>query len=255
MRPLRLTAVFALAAALAPALAWGQVSQEVLRDLQNQAMIHRGTENEVRQKTSEQANAAPPKPAAGPYLLPYWTRGTLKPYGDAATRAWLKYEPLSGQLYSRSATDEPQPVNTDALREFSVGDSLLGTRRTYRRYLDARLADATLRTAFFEVRHEAGGGGSALLCRRTFSQRHPGPTPWPRHRREPKPATYEEQVRYFIKDGRTNSIGAVTLEPAPVLAALSPARQPALAAYVRREGLNLAREADVGRLLAYYDTL
>jgi len=44
-------------------------------------------------------------------------------------------------------------VDTDLLREFTVGDSLLGLRLTFRRYLNAGWLKPSLRTAFYKVHY------------------------------------------------------------------------------------------------------
>ena len=180
--------------------------------------------------------------------LPYWTQGTLRPYAGAASRAWLLYDAHRQQLVRRSAAGGPETVNTDELREFSVGDSLLGTHRLYRRYLEARLANPALRTAFFEVRHDAGR--AALVCQRAvYEYAHM------ENGKRTNPEKLKETVRYFIKDNGNNIVAVGSLRPEAVLAALGTAHGAALTAYARQQRLELNRERDVIRLLTYYDTL
>jgi len=187
-------------------------------------------------------------PTATFYPLPYWTQGTLRPYAGVASRAWLLYNAHHQQLVRRSAAGGPETVNTDELQEFSVGDSLLGTHRLYRRYLSARLANPALRTAFFEVRHDAGR--AALVCQRAvYEYAHM------KNGKRRNPEKLEETVRYFIKDTGNNIVAVGSLRPEAVLAALGTAHGAALAAYARQQRLELSRERDVIRLLTYYDTL
>ena len=191
--------------------------------------------------------AATDKPPVAPpifYPVPYWTRGILQPYSGAVSRPWLKFDATTQQLYSRSATDEPEPINMAVLKAFAVGDSLLETRQVYRRYLNARLENAALRTAFFEVRYDSGR--TVLLCRRVITEkiahRHGG-------------AARHEKVNYFLKEGTSNLIVPLELNRNALLAALQPVHRPALAAYAGKQALRLNRERDVIRLIAYYDTL
>ena len=193
------------------------------------------------------SNSAPSPISATFYPVPYWTQGLIRPYTGPAARPWLKYNAITQQLVARSASGEMEAVNTEALREFVVGDSLLGTRRVYRRYLDARLENAALRTAFFEVRYDAGR--TALLCHRvvieTFnSQMRP-------QSGTPKP---QERVRYFIKD-TTNRLIPVVLTQESILKALGTEYGATLAAYASRKRLKFSRESDMILLLAHYDTL
>ena len=191
--------------------------------------------------------AATDKPPVAPpvfYPVPYWTRGILQTYTGTVSRPWLKFDAVNQQLYSRSAADEPEAVNMVNLRAFAVGDSLMETRRVYRRYLNARLKDAALRTAFFEVRYDAGR--TTLLCHRVVAERVA-------HRHGS--ADRSERATYFLKEPNSNLLVPVALNQKAVLAALRPVHRLALAAYAGEKSLQLNRERDVIRLLAYYDGL
>jgi len=183
------------------------------------------------------------------YLFVGWTQGLLQPYGSGAPqRAWLKYNAFSHQLISRSQVGEAEivkVVDMDLLREFTIGDSLLGLRLTYRRYLNARVSKAALRAAFFEVHYDAGK--TALLCRRAHTPGLPqaGPGGF---------SGSKDVLSYFLKTP-DNRIVPVNLRPAEVLAALGTAPAAAATAYAQQQQLDLRRETDVVRLLAYCDTL
>ena len=185
-------------------------------------------------------------PAAPPVFYPvlYWTRGILQTYTGAVSRPWLKFDIINQQLYSRSAADEPEAVNMADLRAFAVGDSLSGTRHVYRRYLNARLENAALRTAFFEVRYDAGR--TVLLCYRVIAEGVANGQ---------GSAARRERITYFIKAANGNLIVPVELNQRAVLTALKPVHKSALAAYADEKALKLSRERDVIRLLAYYDGL
>jgi len=181
------------------------------------------------------------------YLFPQWTQGVLRPYTGAPQRAWLKYNAVDRQLIYRTFVGEVEivkVVNTDLLREFSVGDSLRGQRLTFRRYLAARVAKPALRKAFFEVHYDVGK--TALLCQRTHIVRAAdlgGTLPGTR-----------DVLAYFLKT-TDNRLTPVKLGSAPFLAALGSAHAEALAAYVRAQQLDLRRETDAVRLLVYHDSL
>ena len=193
--------------------------------------------------------AVPSAPKYG-YPVSYWTRGLLRPYAGPSSRPWLLYDAIDLQLYTRSSDgDRVEVVRTDGLREFSVGDSLLGSRRTYRRYLNARLADPTLRTAFFEVRYDLGG--SALLCQRNILVMDPHTLQNVRKGTTRAPA----RIIYFLKIADNNTLTPVALREDAVFAALGTAHKAELAAYARLKRLKLDRENDVITLLAYLDTL
>lgn len=187
-------------------------------------------------------------PRAELYLFPYWTQGVLRPYTGAPQRAWLKYNAVDRQLIYRTFVGEVEVVkvvDTDLLREFSVGDSLRGQRLTFRRYLNARVAKPALRKTFFEVHYDAGK--TALLCQRTHLVRplaeQGGALPGTR-----------DVLAYFLKT-TDNRLTPVKLGSAPLLTALGSAHAEALAAYARTQQLDLRREADAVRLLAYHDSL
>ncbi|MBF9239708.1 hypothetical protein I2I05_20110 [Hymenobacter sp. BT683] len=181
------------------------------------------------------------------HMLPYWTRGTVLPYSGPAEHPWLKYDLVFNKLVSRLPSGESSQVDLDNIKEFSLGDSLLRTQRTYRRYLNARIENPALRLAFFEVRYDAGR--AALLCRRSVSEVSDN------SQRGRNSALRQRVVTtYFIKTP-DNNLALVTLAEPAVLAALGPTHAAPMAAYIHRKRLKLTDEADVVELLAYYDTL
>ncbi|MDO7849466.1 hypothetical protein Q5H92_24085 [Hymenobacter sp. M29] len=183
------------------------------------------------------------------YLFVGWTQGLLQPYGNGAPqRAWLKYNAFSHQLISRAyvrETEVVKVVDMDLLREFTIGDSLLGLRLTYRRYLNARVLKASLRSAFYEVHYDAGK--TALLCQRSHTRGLPqaGAGGF---------SGSKDILSYFLKTP-DNRIVPVNLRPAEVLAALGAPHATAATTYAQQQQLDLHRENDVVRLLAYCDTL
>ncbi|MBF9142323.1 hypothetical protein [Hymenobacter properus] len=193
-------------------------------------------------------NSKPVIPTSNLYLFPLWTMGVLRPYSGAPTRTWLKYNAVDRQLITYTTVkgvEVVKVVDTDLLREFSVGDSLLGQRLTFRRYLNARVNKPSLRKAFFEVHYDAGR--TALLCRRTHMVSLVQAD-------LKTSSTARDVLAYFLKTP-DNQIKPVHLAPEPLLAALGPEHADVLAAYAQQQQLDLRREADVVRLLAYCDTL
>ena len=243
MRVLLLFSLFALpAAALAQDYNPARTAAAATRQSLDEVLANRDLQ--------AQREAAKPKPAplidGSRWVAPYWTRGRLVPIVGAPSRPWLKYDVAAQRLLTRTADEAPQLVDTNPLREFSVGDSLLGTRRTFRRYLRARVADPALRTVFFEVCYDAGR--SALLRRRryTFFPKEPGTTV--------RRGAQRETIVFFVADA-AHTLTPVKLTPEAILAALAPTHHAALTAYARQQRLKLDREPDIIRLLTYYDTL
>jgi hypothetical protein len=184
-----------------------------------------------------------------PLLLPYWVRGTVKMNSGTVPRPLLKYDLAGERLLWRRPTGDSLELNTSEVTEFSLNDSLRGKTYTYRRYLDAKIESLPLRTAFFEVRYDAGH--AALLRRRNrvlfrgnnspSLAGHPGDK-------------WMETTTYFVK--RTdNVVEPIRLNSKSILAALGKDKAPALTAYATREHLNLTEETDVIKLLQYYGTL
>ncbi|OGX85757.1 hypothetical protein [Hymenobacter glacialis] len=181
-------------------------------------------------------------------MLPYWTRGTVQPYAGPATRPWLKYDLVFENLTYRLPSGEPEQVDLNNIREFTLGDSLLKTQRTYRRYLNARIENPALRLAFFEVRYDAGQ--TALLCRRSLVENAV------HTRGSQRSGQFQQRVvtKYFIKTP-DNRLTPTELTQEAVLAALDSPHAVAVAAHIKQKRLKLTEEADVVELLAYYDTL
>ena len=170
----------------------------------------------------------------GPYLFPEWTLGKLSPYVGPPTWAWVKYNLFDHQLISGTIVDNilvVKPIDTDLLRQFTLGDSARGLAIVLRRYVNLRIAKPSLRTAFFEVHYDSGR--TALLCQRYV-------------------VASGSVLRYYLK-AEGNTLTPISLKAQSVLAALGSAQASALATYAREHALNLTRESDVVRLLQYYD--
>ena len=183
------------------------------------------------------------------FLLPYWTRGTVKMTSGTVPQPWLKYDLHGDHLLWRRPSGDSLELNTSAMTEFSLGDSLRGTRYLYRRYLDARIRELPLRTAFFEVRYDAGR--SALLRKRSRTLFHTNNGPSLAGRSSDR---WVETSDFYLKNA-DNTIEPIRLNAKAVLAVLGKAKAPALQAYITRESLDLSAEADLVKLLTYYDTL
>lgn len=185
-----------------------------------------------------------------PLLLPYWTRGRVLTSNGPVNAVWLKYNLASGQLLWRRPAGDSLEINTIGVIEFTLGDSLHRGKTTFRRYLTARTQNLALRTAFFEVVYDAGK--SALLCQRTkeltqLGSSSPSLT-------AARPPSWRGQSQFFIK--RTDNIlSPVRLTEKSILAALAAPSAPALTTYAKQNHLSFRQEADVAKLLAYYDTL
>lgn len=184
-----------------------------------------------------------------PFVTPAWTLGRVQTVNGPVQKVWLKYDLSTDQLLWRRPAGDSLELNTAQIREFVLGDSLKGSRVVVRRYLNARIESLPLRTAFFEVRYDAGK--SALLSQRTKRVVRSGGGP---SLTEGRPPRWQESTEYFLKR-HDNVILPVRLGEKNVLEALGNDQAPALAAYVKRERLTLRKDADVARLLAYYDTL
>lgn len=183
------------------------------------------------------------------FLLPYWTRGTVKMTTGTVPRPWLKYDVAGERLLWRRPTGDSLELNTNEVTEFSLGDSVHGKTYTYRRYLAAKIENLALRTAFFEVCYD--DGHAALLRRRNRVLFHGNNGPSLAGRPGDK---WIETITYFIK--RTdNVVEPVRLNAKSILAALGKEKAPTLTAYATREHLKLSGEMDVVKLLKYYDTL
>ncbi|MDO7887471.1 hypothetical protein [Hymenobacter cheonanensis] len=207
----------------------------------------------ISQRLAEKKGVRPPAEAevrGTPLLLPYWTRGRVVTSTGPVSAVWLKYNLASGQLLWRRPAGDSLEINTAGVTEFTLGDSLRGSRATFRRYLAARIENPALRTAFFEVLYDAGK--SALLCQRTKALTHMG-TASP-SLTAAAPPSWRGQSQFFIKRA-DNAVVPIRLAEKSVLEAVGMGLAPALVAYARQNRLSFKQEADVAKLLAYYDTL
>ena len=184
-----------------------------------------------------------------PFLIPFWTRGNVRMTTGTVPNPWLKYDVAGNRLLWRRPTGDSLELNTNAMTEFSFGDSLRGERHVFRRYLTSKIADPLLRTAFFEVGYDAGR--SALLKRRTRLLHHDSTQP---NLTAKGTSKWQENTLFYLR--RTDDvIEPIRLTPKAVLAALGKNNVPVLQAYMARENLDLSTETDVVKLLKYYDTL
>lgn len=184
-----------------------------------------------------------------PFLLPYWTRGNVKMTTGTVPNPWLKYDVAGDRLLWRRPAGDSLELDTNSMTEFSLGDSARGEKHLYRRYLTSRMADPLLRTAFFEVGYDAGR--SALLKRRTRLLYHDSNRPSLTTNNVSK---WQDGTMYYLKRA-DNVIEPIRLSSKAVLAVLGKAQAPALQAYITRENLDLSTEADLVKLLKYYDSL
>lgn len=241
MRRFLLTLLSALAATAAPAqVLINQAKPTNLEYLNRELALGKGQVTEAVRGSS--------------FVLPHWAPGRILMLNGATKAADLKFDLADNRLLWRRPAGDSLELFTEQIREFSLGDSLgaapLGGRYVFRRYLDARIRDYPLRTQFFEVCYdEAGPAG--LLRQRTRTVLSGSASPSLTRRRS---ATWGEQSVYFLRLPG-NVIEPVRLTDKAVLAALGPARAAALTAYVAQQGLRLSQEADVVRLLRYYNAL
>ena len=185
-----------------------------------------------------------------PFVSPYWTLGSVQTLKGPVPRAWLKYDLVSGALLWRRPAGDSLDLDTEQITEFTLGDSLRGSRATFRRYLTARVEEYTLRTKFFEVRFD--GGYSALLRQRTKQISHSSGGP---SLTEARPDTWQESSRYFIKRHDNTIIPLRHLNTKGIFEVLESDKVPTLTAYVKQEHLSLSKEEDIIKMLRYYDTL
>lgn len=205
----------------------------------------------ISQRLEEKKGLKNPVEVRGtPLLLPYWTRGRVLTNNGPVSAVWLKYNLASGQLLWRRPAGDSLEINTIGVMEFTLGDSLRGEKATFRRYLTARTENFALRTAFFEVVYDAGK--SALLCQRTKELTHMGSSS--PSLTAPAPPSWHGQSQFFIKRS-DNILTPVRLTEKSILDALGSTSIPALTAYAKQNHLSFKQEADVARLLAYYDEL
>lgn len=182
-------------------------------------------------------------------LVPYWTRGLVLTSNGPVGPVWLKYDLAGDQLLWRRPTGDSLELNTSQVTEFTLGDSLRGTRATFRRYPLARIESPALRTSFFEVCYDAGK--SALLRQRSKMIVSSGGSP---SLTEAQPPSWQESSQYFVKRA-DNRVMPVRLSEKALLENLGSAHQAELAGYIKRERLALRKPEDVAKLLAHYDTL
>ena len=182
------------------------------------------------------------------FLLPYWAHGNVVMTSGTVPQPWLKYDLGNDQLLWRRPAGDSLELDTSEITEFSLADT---RNKTYlfRRYLTAKIENLALRTAFFEVRYDAGR--AALLSRHSRTLLHGNNGPSLAGRTSDR---WVETTSYFVK--RTdNVVEPIRLNAKSIIVALGKEKAPALQAYATREQLNLSEEADVVKLLKYYETL
>jgi hypothetical protein len=138
---------------------------------------------------------------------------------------------------------------TTLVREFTFRDSAAHQTYVYRLYPELITEQPLLRTTFFDVRYDAGR--SALLCQRKRQVRAQSSSGALNTTKKSEWSTTE---RFFVKRP-DQALISVKLNNRSVVAALGEQHKAFVTAYVSKERLNLSQEADVVRLLAYYDSV
>lgn len=191
------------------------------------------------------------KAATGsPYLLPNWALGTVAMRtGNVQRQQWLKYDLSAGQLLWRRPQGDSVELFTTVVREFTLRDSAAHQTHVFRLYPDVKTEQPVLRATFFEVCYDAGR--TALLrhlMRQIHTQSSNGTMT------TVKQSEWISRATYYLKRP-DQTLVPVRLSSRSVLDALAPQHREQASAYISQQQLNLTKEADVVRLLAYYDTL
>lgn len=191
-----------------------------------------------------------PATTGSPYLLPAWSQGNVLTTRGRVPQAWLKYDLAGGTrlLWRRAPGDSLELAFAD-VQEFSLGDPAQGGPFVFRQYPAAQQLKPASRNPFFEVRYDADRTG--LLRQRTRVLIQKGTSP----ALATRPSNvWQETTTYYLKQP-DNTLRPVRLSEKAILAALSPTHTAALTSYIAQQQLNLTQEADLIKLLAYYNTL
>ncbi|WBA42652.1 hypothetical protein [Hymenobacter canadensis] len=191
------------------------------------------------------------QPATGsPFLLPGWALGTvLLRTGNVQRGQWLKYDLSAERLLWRRPQGDSVELFTTLVREFTLRDSATHQTHLFRLYPEVKTEQPVLRATFFDVRYDAGR--TALLrhlTRQVRTQSSNGAMT------TVKKSEWSSKTVYFLKLP-DQALVPVRLSSRSVLDALAPQYQAQASAYVSQQQLNLNKEADVVRLLTYYDRL
>lgn len=185
-----------------------------------------------------------------PYLLPDWALGTVAMRtGNVQRQQWLKYDLSAARLLWRRPQGDSVELFTTMVREFTLRDSATHQTHVFRLYPEARTELPVLRATFLDVRYDAGR--TALLrhlTRQIQTQTSSGALT------TIKKSAWSNKTAYYLKLP-DQTLVPVRLSTRSVLDALAPQYREQAGAYVSQQQLNLSKEADVVRLLTYYDSL
>ncbi|UYZ59730.1 hypothetical protein [Hymenobacter latericus] len=184
-----------------------------------------------------------------PFLFTHWTSGRLVGTSLGPRRALLKYDLAQNRLLVRRPTGDSVEVMMAQVKEFTLGDSARGEQFTFRLYPDIKADKPALRATFWDVRYDAGR--TALLRHRTRAVFQHGNSP---SLAGTKGSAWHDMNAYYIKHS-DNTLTPVRLTSRSVLEALGKTHAAALQAFIEQQRLKLNAEADVAKLLAYYDSL
>lgn len=191
-----------------------------------------------------------PTPGGTPFLLPQWALGTVTMRaGNVQRQQWLKYDLSTAQLLWRRPQGDSIELFTTLVREFTLRDSVTHQTYVYRLYPELKTEQPLFRATFFDVRYDAGR--SALLCQRKRQVRSMTSNG---ALNTTKKSEWSDTEHFFVKRP-DQTLVPVRLSNRSILEALGEQYKASVVAYISRESLNLSKEADVVRLLAYYDTL
>lgn len=191
-----------------------------------------------------------PPPTGSPLLLPAWALGNVTMRaGNVQRQQWLKYDLAAGHLLWRRPQGDSVELFTTLVREFTLRDSSVHQTHTFRLYPEVKTDKPVLRNVFFDVRYDAGR--TALLrqlTRQVSTQSSSGALT------TLKKSVWSTHETYFLKLPDQTLI-PVRLNSRSMLDALPAQYRQIVTAYSKRQQLDLRREADVLRLLTYYDSL
>jgi hypothetical protein len=179
-----------------------------------------------------------------PYLNPNWSKGTFtlsngKSYKDMD----IKYDLVKDKMYVKGNNDELIAL-LDQVRDFSINVPASGSTITHHFRTGYTDIPATTSTYYFEVLTD---GKTQFLKRSSKNILE---------NKEYNSATvtksFEEISKYYIyKDGKGV---LVKKDKKAILAALGD-KQSELETYIKNEKLNFKADADVAKLIGYYNSL
>jgi hypothetical protein len=184
-----------------------------------------------------------------PYFLPYWANAALHlKDGRTFMAVPLKYDIHQNQVVVRRQKGDSIIINSSAINHFVINDITIGKEYVFKQFPDLLSDQPRLKETFMRVFHEGRTSFLADNIKTIIKADYKGAYSTGRAYDE----WVDETSYYLLLSDR--KLVRIKLNKKSIMDSF-PAHQAQLKAFAQKENIDFKSESDVGKLVAYVNTL